>query len=496
MAQPNPKPPFAALKGQFARKNADDLQVMRHCIGLKHITVHGNDIASQLAKYTVLVCIDTEHWTGNSDEMTEVGIGIIYRQDALQVTQLGEYGDNLMRHIRMYFFRLIEHAHMKKNPDSHSRGAEGNRFGQERFVTFSQMRDILHGLFVQPIMGVDGLEGYNRPIIILGHAVRHDTTHLNGKDLAFDIGKLGTVIRIIDTQKIVRQTGTWVDAENEIGLKKLVKMLGFEHSDPHTAANDAGRTLMSAIQLAIPEAYKANCQRSMGKVAEDIECYSRQSFAPVGGFKLYCCRCGGYDHKDDKCWATGLKCDECFSRGLLYLYDTHVTAHCTVLCEEVAEERRRWYNAPGQVGKKPKDPFQSHLQRFAPNAPSQAPTIEPELSQRRRWYAPQTNPDLPVQPFVYRGRSYSNTMRDKKESSAYNSPRITGSGYILTPPQTASLAQSSGAFINRRRNTAGQSLVGGLARDAKQEPQTRDCGYEPKHRDRRSRWKRFDSWKS
>jgi hypothetical protein len=411
--------PFTQLKGRFS--NATDVDVMRHALGVQRITFDTSndqgisrvrDIADRLATHTVVICIDIEHYTLNSDEMTEIGVTILHTQDVLSYAQagnFGDHGDNLMRKLKFHFLRLREKAHLPTT-DANSRGPAGNRFGYERFVTFDQARTLLRQLLVQPIAGVNGLQGFNRPIVILGHSIAHDREHLNTKDLGLDIDGFGTIIKYIDTQEIARDTGNWWNDVDNIGLNSLVSKLGFTHSDAHTACNDATRTMMCAIIMALPQTASKNCARPVQQVASELEVYSRTHFVPLGGTARYCSRCSSTGHNTKICDATGLQCGECLSRGLNQEATTHVELHCPIVRDEVAAERLAWY-AGQPKDWNPKHQFSSRdrLQTFGPNASRVVGPTQQEMTARRQFYDKQRDSGQHLEPFVWYRRSFANS---------------------------------------------------------------------------------------
>lgn len=418
MAHTNSTSPFLELGKRFSNEKVNDIGVLRHCLGLYQLPFEpSNDqnvtnariIANQLAAHTIIICLDTEHYTLNSDEMTEIGVAVLHTQDLLQISQaenFGDHGENVLKQAKFHFFRIREKTHLPTT-NVHSRGAEGNRFGYERFVTFQQARDFLRRLLVHTITNVNDLQGYNCPVVVLGHSVTHDRDHLNGKDLAFDIDALGTVIRYIDTQEIVRNTGNWWNDVGEIGLTSLVTKLGFQHRDCHTACNDVGRTIICAVLLALPKKARTGCARTTQQVANDLETYSRTNFVAMGGTVLYCSRCGSTQHKAIACQANSLRCNECVSRGLVQSSTSHITLHCPVVRDEVAAERLAWY--AGQPREwMPKHPFSSRnrLQTFSPNAPRISATTQEEATARRQWYDSQRGFNVQIKPFVWFRRSF------------------------------------------------------------------------------------------
>lgn len=302
------------------------------------------DFAEEAANHIIVVCLDCEHWSNNTDETTEVGIATFCRQDIVSVMNTGDigaYGEKLMQKVQFYLLRLIETSHLP-NQNPKSRGVLGNRFGQGRFVTFSEARQIMHDLFLQPIYNVPGLKG-NHPIVVLGHDVGHDRNNLKKKAIEFDMDPLGTVVRYVDTQVLARDRNEWyMPGKHQIGLCNLVENLFFEHSDPHTAANDAGRTLISAFQLGLG---RHECRNQPGKtmkeVAASIEEYSVANFKSIGGVKEYCWRCGKRGHMKSACTAIDLYCEECKKNNCkLQPGEDHITAHCMCIANAKAVLRR------------------------------------------------------------------------------------------------------------------------------------------------------------
>jgi hypothetical protein len=348
-------PAIVALEGRF--NEATDLEVWYHCIGGKFVP-NIPAIAEEISNHIIVICLDCEHWSTNTDETTEVGVAMFSRQDVLKVACTGDFGyhgERLMEQARFYLLRPIETSHLpNQNPDS--RGVNGNRFGKGRFVTFEEARQILTDLFIQPIKGIPGLKG-NHPIVVLGHDVGHDKNNLKLKAIAFDMDPIGTVVRYIDTQILTRDKGYWLMPRNEqIGLRRLVEALGFEHSDSHTAANDVGRTLISAFQIALGgDKWKTDTRKSMKQVADDLERYSVITFdESLGGVEKYCWKCGTVGHMKADCVATDLHCDECEENGCeIKLGAEHVTAHCLCVANKKAVVRRQ-KDAAARVLKRPK----------------------------------------------------------------------------------------------------------------------------------------------
>jgi hypothetical protein len=424
MANQSRPTPFGELKALLDNPDKhSDLDVFSHCLGLSTIRTQPSSdpeiariraIADQLAENMTVLCIDTEHYTLNSDEMTEIGVAVMnshHVRPLAQVKDFGEHGENLMRHTKYHFWRLLEKSH-HHTTNKASRGPAGNRFGQVRFVPFADARKFLRELMNKPIEGVKGLELYNHPVVILGHSIGHDRDHLNGKDLALRVDDIKTIVRYIDTQAMAVQAGHWGQKKDPIGLNTLVHKLEFEHTDSHTAANDAARTLVCAILLALPMEAKSGRNRSVNEVATDLERHSQDYFVGMGGSAMYCCKCGSTKHMYQDCDRIGsLLCDECVARGLNDSSTTHIALHCPVVRDEIAEERLAWYRGQPQHWQ-PKHAFSSEtrLKTFAevPNVRVQ-PTSFDEYTARRVFYDKQRVSNSPFKPFVWSGRSFQNS---------------------------------------------------------------------------------------
>jgi hypothetical protein len=430
--------PLTELKILFAKENCTDLEDFKHCIGLNTIRTKPSDnpniaqvrsIAGELAEHMLVICIDTEHYTLNSDEMTEIGVAVLpihHVRKLAQAKDFGDHGENLMRVAKFHFWRLREKAHLHTT-NAASKGPAGNRFGEVRFITFEQAREYLRKLMNEPIKGVKALEGYNHPVVILGHSIAHDREHLSGKDLDLKVGRLDSIIRYIDTQVMTTDAGRWWDSNDPIGLKTLVEKFEFTHSDAHTAANDVGRTLICAFLLAFPQEVRTNCERDISQVASDLEEFTRINFEGMGGTKEYCCNCGSTEHMNDKCSRVGsLHCDECVSRGLTKLSTTHIALHCPIVRDEIAAERLAWY--AGQPKEwSPKYPFssKSRLATFAESPMLLHPTSMAEFTTRRKWYGQQHGSSR-LTPFVWAGRLF-------KESKLANGPPPPGQRSSFLP---------------------------------------------------------------
>ncbi|KAF2998473.1 hypothetical protein E8E13_002530 [Curvularia kusanoi] len=286
-ATPNisPKEMMSELKKAYSEEDSKEdsmsrSEVLRDALGVSQ-QPHKNlsDTARKLAEHTVIICVDTESHTLNTDQMTELAIvQIAYARSSKQYQEgVGPHGRRLHKALDFMHFRIAEHAHLKSNRKN-SLGPEGNRFGHSRWVTFEELRTILYHLFHRPVQSDDPeLKGCLAPIVLVGHALEHDVENARKPGLDFDIAATRTVVATIDTQKLAKEgvNPIWSpppgSATNEIGLKKLVEALGFEHTDDHTACNDAARTMMCAIIMVLEDKFTTNQSVTMKQVATEVE---------------------------------------------------------------------------------------------------------------------------------------------------------------------------------------------------------------------------------
>lgn len=303
-----------------------------------------------LVEHCIIVAIDTEAWTSNTDEMTEIGIVIAKYEDGNELhAHVGDYAENVLKKMGYYHLRIWENAHLKTNAPW-MRGPEGNRFGQTRFVKFAEARAVLDEILNQPIVSSNAdLARMKRPVILVGHALEHDEENVEKSGLSYDFNRHGTVVKRIDTQRLVQELAAWVHpncANNKVGLDTLCEeVFNFAHKDPHTALNDAARTMICAVNLALRNwrsSYKV--EKTMQEVAFEIEKHSRDNFKSNWGTVLCCTRCGGRDHNNDRgqCKASVycLACerfDQITYAPRVIDKAKHIRSHTEQFCVHVAE---------------------------------------------------------------------------------------------------------------------------------------------------------------
>jgi hypothetical protein len=352
--------------------------------------------AAPLVEHCIVVAVDTEAWTANTDEMTEIGLVVAEYNAGKELNgDTGAYGENVLKKMRYYHLIICENAHLKTSA-SWMRGAAGNRFGASRFVTFAEARSILDFILNQPIVSSNlDLAGLKRPVVLLGHAVSHDTHNIARGGLSYNFRKHGTVVGEIDTQKMVRQAGCWVDRKgrgNDIGLDTLCEgVFGIRHEDAHTALNDAARTMICAVNLALRSWKKKEEERFMQEVALEIERHSRETFSSSWGSGFCCTRCGARDHDNSEggCKAA-VYCNACdrFDETTMEVSESakqlHISSHIEQFCLHVAESnawKRRVFDAD---------------RKNNPLPPGPPPGSHPRSDWRGKW--PMTDPSDDLKP--------------------------------------------------------------------------------------------------
>ncbi|KAH7346065.1 hypothetical protein BKA66DRAFT_447860 [Pyrenochaeta sp. MPI-SDFR-AT-0127] len=434
---PSPTPPerMEDLARFFDRQ--PESSVILDALGFTNI-LGASTYNAPLIEHTVVIGIDTEAWTKNTNEMTEIGLAVFERKDMVKVHRrkmlseneqsdieadyehLGDFGEELLKKIAFYHLRIVETAHLKTNA-RWMKGAEGNRFGHSRFVTFAEARDILDSFFSQHIESTDvSLKGCKRPVVLIGHAIYHDEVNFKKHGLNYNWRKHGTIVKEIDTQALAKATCTWSDPEtpsNNVGLGNLTKQLGFKHEDAHTACNDAARTVMSAIQMVLPKSCKTGKGKSMQTVALNIEDHSRNSLPSILGSEFCCIRCGSRDHEDkegEHCEVL-VHCKACayFDKGN---QNEHWTTHIEDYCVHVAEYKgwlRRRDNAIRKWNRIPPGPPKS----------SHPPSNGSEALHSRSW-----KEDLP----------YLRRLTGLEESCSISATTVETRGKIISDKCTTS----------------------------------------------------------
>jgi hypothetical protein len=173
------------------------------------------------------------------------------------------------------------------------------------------------------------------PVVVVGHSLKDDFLMLS-RTLSVNLAVFDTVVKIIDTQHLCRETGSVV-SRNLTSLSTLVSQSGFAYRDAHTACNDAAMTLICAVQMVLPPHLKnsvASPDRSLQDIVDGIEVGSKTQ-EWYWGSPNYCIRCGSRNHTHSK--STGhrckvkVKCEHCAAsskESRMRAAKCHVTKHC------------------------------------------------------------------------------------------------------------------------------------------------------------------------
>jgi hypothetical protein len=357
---PNPQERMVALTKFYDTIPATE--IMNEALGKRSTPLPATPpIAKALIEYIVTICVDTEAWTSNTDEPTEVGLAYLERKHVAG-TKPGDHGVNFLKQLQFFHLRLMENTHLKSN-NKESKGAEGNRFGHSRFVTIDEAKSCMDELFNQYITDKPELAGCKRPVILIGHALLHDEKNI--KRLEYDFSRHGNLVAKVDTQPLVRDVNMWspppTAPKNMISLQNLCdQVVRFKHEDPHTACNDAARTMICAIWLALPTQFRQDPEQKMQQIATDLEQHSKSTSHAHWGTEHHCTRCGGRDHFNDGTCEVLVKCAACArfdtpTPGEAPKVYTHIEQHCTAIADFKAWARR-YVDAAKKNRRRPEGP--------------------------------------------------------------------------------------------------------------------------------------------
>ncbi|KAF2679742.1 hypothetical protein K458DRAFT_460583 [Lentithecium fluviatile CBS 122367] len=307
-------------------KDKTQANILQYCLGIQDFPD-----APALAKRIIVICFDTEGWTADSAKITEVGFNTFDIRDTRKVKP-GPHGEKFLKHVYFYHIRVQPNAHLlniKYCPGDPT----ANRFGQTRFLTRGETQGCLNDAFGWPLEPGKPELGYC-PVILLGHALGGDLDKLQNT-LGWSPQLLGNIVKIIDTQQLVRDVGWW-DRRDQIGLPAIVSRCDFTYRNAHTASNDAAMTTIAAIKMVLPG---AKCWESGDKskpiqtVIDEAEARSKKHGWTWGSPK-FCLRCGSRMHMQEDLDIDGLpcrahvRCEHCIEAGRHGASFSHVTERC------------------------------------------------------------------------------------------------------------------------------------------------------------------------
>jgi hypothetical protein len=297
---------------------------------LKHILGYRIADAPLSLNDALVICLNLEWWEKEPHLTTELGIGELAPMGPLP----GVHAQNHLQQIRVAHARIMEHAHLV----NHFPGAgdpEKFHFGTSKFVTMHEAHGILKNTFLRPSIITNDF----RPIILLVHGAENKINHVKEK-MNIDIFKLGTVVKVVDTQKLAKEAN--IGDHKNIKLQKLVNYFHLQPDNLHTAGNAAGYTMIMAILTALKNElypYMATSPHpfpprfvqgvDIRMVINHVMVISK-SVAPPWGKALYCTRCGLLNHLRAQCKAkvTCSICKYSRSKKLEKGHMTHATSKC------------------------------------------------------------------------------------------------------------------------------------------------------------------------
>lgn len=216
--------------------------ILRHALGIEKMPN-----APAIADKMIVICLDTESWV-HDHRLTEIGLTALDATEAHPITTPGPHGENYLKLIYFYHYRLKPTAHLVNRKNAHSGDPEKNRFGVTKFVTFQEASNLLRNAFNWEVDPGNPHKGYC-PIVFVGHAVRNDIDTLT-QALGMSPTDFNTVVKTIDTQQLAREVG--INTGNfQISLSKLTNLHDIEYRSGHTACNDAAYTIFNAVLMAL-----------------------------------------------------------------------------------------------------------------------------------------------------------------------------------------------------------------------------------------------------
>lgn len=275
--------------------------------------------APRLAQEIIGNCIDTENNEWEQHKLMEVGLNAFTSTDLRKhIDEPGPNGEKLLKSIYYYHVRLRANAHLKNvrfcpgDPDA-------NRFGNTRFTTDDETKDMLESSFKWALNAEKPEDGFC-PTFLIGHAIQNDTNGRHGLEhtLGFDAYTTGTVVATIDTQTMacelgIRNPRPLAHIGNPIGLGDPCAHFQIPYRNAHTAGNDAAYTIIAAIFMALYGNTPPSFPKTVEQSIDEVEVLSRQTGTTDIGIPRYCSKCHGTNHFRRHCRAQLQPCYRCQS---------------------------------------------------------------------------------------------------------------------------------------------------------------------------------------
>lgn len=276
-----------------------------------------------------IVCLDMEWWYKNPMLITELGIAELLAKGQAPTI----HAENILTGIQVAHARITPHAHLRNNFPG-AGDPEKFHFGTSKFVSEEEAKQVLINTFVRPRIG----DGSLQPIILVGHAVENEFEQIQ-RAFGVDLLSYGSIVKVVDTQKMAQQAGIRGTKGPNIGLHDLLAYFNIHINNLHTAGNDAAGTLISAVLIALRNGlYPVGNRklpaivqgRNVQDVVERVMTIGKSLPAPTWGVERYCSRCDRDNHFRAKCFAN-VMCTICRDSGVIALFKnrkTHQTNKC------------------------------------------------------------------------------------------------------------------------------------------------------------------------
>ncbi|KAI0408765.1 hypothetical protein F4802DRAFT_617746 [Xylaria palmicola] len=184
------------------------------------------------------VCIDIEAYERDNRLVTEIGLAILDTEDVMEICP-GIKGRNWFSLIQAYHFRIMERCHMV-NHEFVQGCPEDFNFGESLVVPISKINKVMGN-----IIGDNESED-QRPVIVVGHAVKQDLNYL--MQVGYNPWRVRQIIDEIDTQAMFQRMKR---SPNNCNLQNVCTEMGIVGCNYHNAGNDAVYTLRAMIAMAI-----------------------------------------------------------------------------------------------------------------------------------------------------------------------------------------------------------------------------------------------------
>lgn len=175
-------------EGQFVNEyirnslaHQSDANVIRHFAGFPFL---GAPLGLNQA---TVVCLDIEWWQKEPKPTTELGVAELMVKGMIPL----DHAENVLTGIQVAHARIMNNAHLRNNFPG-AGDPENFLFGQTKFVTEKEAKEILIRTFVRPRVGGDGSL---QPIILVGHAVDNEFDHIKNT-FGIDLLSYGSIVSV------------------------------------------------------------------------------------------------------------------------------------------------------------------------------------------------------------------------------------------------------------------------------------------------------------